>query len=50
MFETGIVDREKLLAALAAKTPESFSFPELACLQAEDWLNGLSSSSSALFL
>ncbi len=50
LFETGIVDREKLLAALAAKPPESFSFPELACLQAEDWLNGLSSSSSALFL
>ena len=50
LFELEIVDRDKLLGALRSKSPDSFSFPEMACLQAEDWLNGLSPIRTPLFL
>ncbi len=44
LFETGIVERNLLLGTLRSKPVGAFTFPEMACLQAEDWLNGLSSS------
>lgn len=50
LFELEIVDRDKLIGALRSKSPDSFSFPEMACLQAEDWLNGLSPIRTPLFL